>query len=171
MTARTLFLLRHAKSGWDDPALADFDRPLAPRGRQAAPLVGREMKKRGWLPDLALVSSARRTVETWKLAAAEFSEEPAVQFSRALYHAGPQELIAALRAVPESCRSVILVGHNPGLEELAVMLAGAGSDPNALGAVKEKFPTGALARFEFDEPWTELRTTTLTHFLRPKDLE
>jgi phosphohistidine phosphatase len=168
---RTLFLLRHAKSGWDDPALADFDRPLAPRGRNAAPLVGREMKKRGWRPDLALVSSARRTVETWKLTAAEFSAEPAVQFSRALYHAEPQELIAALHVVPESCASVILVGHNPGMEELAVMLAGPGSDTAALAAIKEKFPTGALARFEVEGPWPELRNATLTHFLRPKELE
>jgi phosphohistidine phosphatase len=168
---RTLFLLRHAKSGWDDPALADFDRPLAPRGRNAAPLIGREMKERGWVPDLALVSSARRTVETWKLVAAAFSAEPKVEFSRALYHAEPQQLIAALHAVPESCASLLLIGHNPGLEELAVMLAGPGSDQDALAAIREKFPTGALARFDFEGSWQEFHTATLTRFLRPKDLE
>jgi phosphohistidine phosphatase len=167
--ARALFLLRHAKAS--SPALDDFDRPLAPRGRQDAPLVGREMKERGWLPELALVSSARRTVETWKLASAEFPEEPKVEFSRALYHAPPAKLTAALHAVPETCRSLLLIGHNPGLEELAAMLAGPDSDQGALAAVKEKFPTAALARFAFEGPWAELRTAKLTHFLRPRELE
>jgi phosphohistidine phosphatase len=168
---RTLFLFRHAKSSWDDAALADFDRPLAPRGQKAAPLVGQEMQRRGWLPDLAVVSSARRAVETWKLAAAELDAEPPVQFSRALYDAGPGRLLEAVRAVPESSGSVILVGHNPGLEELAAMLAGPGSEQDALGTLKEKFPSGALARFEVEVPWVELRNATLTHFLWPKDLE
>jgi phosphohistidine phosphatase len=168
---RTLLLFRHAKSSWDDPRLDDFDRPLAPRGKRAAPLVGREMKKRGWLPELALVSSARRTAETWKLAAAQLPVEPKVEFSRAIYHVAPEKLIEALRAVPENCQSLMLVGHNPGLEELAVMLAGPGSDDKALAAVKEKFPTAALARFTFDGDWAELRLAALTHFLRPKELD
>jgi phosphohistidine phosphatase len=168
---RTLFLFRHAKSSWDNLALDDFDRPLAPRGRKAAPMMGRAMKERGWLPELALVSSARRAVETWQLAAAELAAEPEVRFSRALYHAPPEKLLEALRDAPESCRSLVLVGHNPGLEDLARMLAGPESDGAALAALRQKFPTGTLARFSFDAPWAELRTATLTHFLRPKELE
>lgn len=167
---KTLFLFRHAKSSWDDAALADFDRPLAPRGQRAAPLVGQEMKRRGWLPYLVLVSSARRAVETWKLAAAELAEQPAVQFSRALYLADPRKLLEALHEVAESYRSLVLVGHNPGLEELAAMLAGPGSNTAALAGIKEKFPTGSLARFNVEGSWPELRIATLTHFLRPKEL-
>jgi len=169
--ARTLFLLRHAKASQPRPGLDDFDRPLAPRGEEAAPRVGREMKERGWLPDLALVSSARRTVETWKLVAAQFAEEPKVEFTRTIYEAPTERLIAALQAVPETCESLLLIGHSPGVQKLAMMLAGPGSDEDALAAIKEKYPTAGLARFELDGAWAELSTATLTDFLRPRELD
>ncbi|MGD9914462.1 MAG: histidine phosphatase family protein [Rhizobiaceae bacterium] len=171
--ARTLLLLRHAKSSWTDQSLGDFERPLAKRGRKAAPLVGREMAKRGWVPNLALVSGARRTRQTWAFVAAELPAKPAVQFSDALFHAEPDTLLEIIRSVPRSCASVMVVGHNPGLEELAQMLAGPRSSAVALASLKEKFPTGALVRFAVDRPWSELATAgpTLTEFLRPRDLD
>ncbi|MBE0695045.1 MAG: histidine phosphatase family protein, partial [Aquamicrobium sp.] len=83
--ARTLLLLRHAKSSWDDPALDDFDRPLARRGREAAPRMGREMARRGWLPDLALVSSSLRTRQTWALVAPELPRDIPASFDDTIY--------------------------------------------------------------------------------------
>ena len=158
----TLILLRHAKSSWDEPGLADFDRPLAKRGRRAAPIAGAEMARRGWLPDLALVSPAKRARQTWKragkalAAAAGAKQAPEVRFAEALYMAAPEAILALLHAVPDNTRSVVVVGHNPGLEELAVLLAGPGSDAAALDSVRARFPTAALARLTFDGPWKDL---------------
>lgn len=169
---RQLLLLRHAKSSWDDASLADFDRPLAARGRDSAPLVGRELAKRGWLPELALVSPAARTRETWDLVAAELKEKPAAHFPKPLYEASAQTLLAQVRRASESTRVLLLVGHNPGLEDFARQLAGNNSDEKALARLSQKFPTAALARFKFDGPWAELDAgaARLSHFLRPKDL-
>ncbi|MEW9807533.1 histidine phosphatase family protein [Mesorhizobium sp. ZMM04-5] len=169
---KKLLLLRHAKSSWDDPNLSDFDRPLAPRGRQAAPRMGREIARRGWTPAMALVSPALRTRQTWDLVAAELTGKPAVSYHEALYEVAGDTLLEAIRRTPERVGDIVLVGHNPGMEELAAALAGSGSAGKALGRMAEKFPTGALARFEFDGAWATLKpgTARLTHFLRPKDL-
>lgn len=170
---KTLLLLRHAKSSWDDPALADFDRPLATRGRKASPRMGREMAQRGWQPDAALVSTAKRTRQTWALVVAELAFPPKADFRAALYDASPEQLLAELKRVPATAETVLLIGHNPGLEGLARQLAGHGSDAQALQWLREKFSTAALARLQFDGAWADLRAgaARLSHCLRPKDLD
>jgi phosphohistidine phosphatase len=169
---KKLLLLRHAKSSWDDESLADFDRPLAPRGREAAPRMGRELARRGWLPEAVLVSPSLRTRQTWKLVAAELETKPAVKFPTSLYEAPAEALLEEIRRTPDSTGVLLLVGHNPGLEDLAKALAGEDSDSDALKRMGEKFPTGALARFKVDGAWAELDAgaVRLSHFLRPKDL-
>ncbi|RUZ86718.1 histidine phosphatase family protein, partial [Mesorhizobium sp. M7A.F.Ca.US.003.02.2.1] len=93
---KQLLLLRHAKSSWDDPDLDNFDRPLAERGVKAARLMGRELAARGWLPDLALVSAALRTRDTWRLVAAELPVPPQVAFLKALYDASAADILSQI---------------------------------------------------------------------------
>lgn len=172
MAPRTLLLLRHAKSSWDDAGLADFDRPLAPRGLKAAPLMGEEMARRGWLPDLAIVSPAARTRATWTLAAPCLPGPPEAIFPDRLYMAGPDDLLSLVSETPGQIGTLLVVGHNPGLEGFATMLASAQSDPSALRQMRARFPTAALARFEWQGKWDGLAPAAarLTHFLRPKDI-
>lgn len=169
---KQLLLLRHAKSSWDDPRLADFDRPLSGRGLKAAPLVGRELARRGWLPDLALVSPALRTRDTWRLVAAELPIGVPVEFTEALYEATAADILAAVGKASAATNSVLVLGHNPGLEEFARRLAGSRSDGSAQSRLEEKFPTAALARFVVGTDWTKLTfgAARLTHCLGPKDL-
>jgi phosphohistidine phosphatase len=169
---KRLLLLRHAKSSWDDPALADFDRPLAPRGRKAAERMGRELAARNWLPQLALVSSAARTRETWGLVAAALSGSVSTDFPDALYDATAENILSEIQRTPKAVKTLLVLGHNPGLEDLARRLAGDNSEAKALQRLREKFPTAALARFDFDGKWAGLGFggARLTHFLRPKDL-
>ncbi|MCF6124995.1 histidine phosphatase family protein [Mesorhizobium sp. M7A.F.Ca.CA.001.07.2.1] len=169
---KQLLLLRHAKSSWDDPGLDDFDRPLAERGVKAARSIGRELAARGWLPDLALVSPALRTRDTWRLVAAEWPMEAPVEFVEALYEATAADILAELSKVKAATNTILLLGHNPGLEEFARRLAGSQSDGSARNRLEEKFPTAALARFTVDTDWTDLAFggARLTHCLRPKDL-
>jgi phosphohistidine phosphatase len=168
----SLLLLRHAKSAWDDQALADIERPLAPRGLKAAQAIGRELAARGWHPDQVLVSPATRTRETWKLVAAELPDAPDPSFPRMLYRATPEQLLQQVQKTPKKIGTLLMLGHNPALGDLAGQLAGEGSDAAALARLKEKFPTAALARFLFDDTWADLRfgSARLTHLLRPKDL-
>ena len=171
-TTRQLLLLRHAKSSWDDPDLTDFDRPLSGRGLKTAPLIGRELARRGWLPDMALVSPALRTRDTWRLVAAEFSAKVPTEFFRALYDASAGDILNLVRQVDNSTAKLLVVGHNPGLEELARLLSGPGSKTSASRALAEKFPTAALARFVINGDWATLApgSAELSHCLRPKDL-
>lgn len=172
MTIRTLLLLRHAKSSWDDPVSSDFDRPLAPRGRKAAPPMGAAIAARHWLPDRVLVSPSLRTRETWNLVAPHLPAGVEVAYPDELYMADPAEILKLVRAAPETTDNLLVLGHNPGLDELAALLADGGSDAEALGRMAEKFPTAALARFEFQGKWRDLAPGGghLTHFVRPKDL-
>ncbi|MDH4985581.1 histidine phosphatase family protein [Aminobacter anthyllidis] len=170
---RQLLLLRHAKSSWDDAALADFDRPLAPRGLEAAPRMGAEIARRGWLPELVYVSPAMRTRQTWQLASAQWPAPlPATAFHDSIYGALANDLFALTRAAPDETGSLLVIGHNPGLEIFAAQLAGPASSSDAVQSLEEKFPSGALARFEFEGDWDELRPgmARLTHCLRPREL-
>lgn len=171
-TTRQLLLLRHAKSSWDDPDLTDFDRPLSGRGLKTAPLVGRELARRGWLPDMALVSPALRTRDTWRLVAAEFPAKVPTEFFRALYDASAGDILDLMRQMDNSVLTLLVVGHNPGLEGLARLLSGPASRSSALRTLAEKFPTAALARFVVEDDWPKLAlgSAELTHCLRPKDL-
>ncbi|AZO55429.1 MULTISPECIES: histidine phosphatase family protein [unclassified Mesorhizobium] len=167
---KQLLLLRHAKSSWDDRDLDDFDRPLAERGLKAARLIGRELAARDWLPDLALVSPALRTRDTWRLVAAELPVHPRVAFAEALYDASAADILRQVRKADPSSGCLVVLGHNPGLEDLAKQLAGPRSEAKARRRLDEKFPTAALARFVLEDDWSGLSSARLTHCLRPKDL-
>jgi phosphohistidine phosphatase len=166
---KTLHLLRHAKSSWDDPSLADLDRPLATRGRRAAGKIGAHLRRAGIAPELVLSSPSRRTLETLDLL--KLPDER-VRIEDALYAGGADELLAVLRTVPRSVPSVLLIGHNPGLQQLAVQLAGSGDDRH-LERMRVKLPTGALASLELAvTDWTELAAGagTLVGYVLPKEL-
>ncbi len=168
---KTLMLLRHAKSSCDDPSLPDFQRPLAARGRDAAPRMGKAMAKAGLRPDVVLCSGARRAVETWEAVAPNLDCEQ-VQVDDTLYLATADAMLAWLNQLPDSVESVLLVGHNPGFEELARRLAGDGRK-KALKRLRRKYPTGALAVLTFEaDNWAGLQDGAgrLDHFIRPKDL-
>lgn len=169
---KRLYLLRHTKSSWRDEDLPDHDRPLAPRGRRAAPAIGVYLRDHGAVPDLVLASSARRTRETWDLVSLMLGKPPPVQYEDKLYLASAEELLARLRKIAPGEATVLLVGHNPGLQELAHQLYGEG-DSVAHARLKGKFPTGGLALYEFDiERWSELAPGTgkLVDFVVPRDL-
>jgi phosphohistidine phosphatase len=169
---KELLLLRHAKSSWGDPDLDDFDRPLSPRGLDAAPLMGKAIAARNWLPQMALVSPSVRTRETWRIVAAQSPRFIEPTFRDTLYEASAGQLLAEVRHAPEEITSLILLGHNPGMQDFATLISGEGSDETAMQQLRKKFPTAGLARLEFDGRWDELRAgaARLSHFLRPKDL-
>ena len=153
--SRSLYLLRHAKSSWDDAALDDHDRPLAGRGRRAAAAIARHMDEQGIAPELVLCSTALRARETCeRLGLTE------VRYERGLYAASAEELLERVRAIDENVGTAMLIGHNPGMEDLGFALT---------GERMEKFPTGALAVLELED-WSALRAT-LVAFVRPRDLE
>jgi len=165
-----LLILRHAKSDWEDRRLDDFDRPLAPRGRRAAPRMGRYLAKRGLQPDLVLCSTARRAEETLGLLLTALASAPEISYLKTLYLAPPSRLLAVLRRQSPERRRILLIGHNPGLHQLALALAG-GQGGAAGRGLAEKFPTAALARFQV-AGWADLgdRPAKLVDFVRPKDL-
>jgi phosphohistidine phosphatase len=171
---RQLLLLRHAKSSWDDVKLADRDRPLNERGRRAATTMRTAMRELGLVPDLVLVSTARRTRETLD-ALEPWDETPLIEPMDALYLADVDQLFSAIHGVMETVRSVMLVGHNPGMHELAMALAG----PSRLSAtdagrrLAQGFPTGALADFAITGPWWQVErgSARLQHFVTPRSLE
>jgi phosphohistidine phosphatase len=166
---KRLYLLRHAKSSWDDPTLADHDRPLAPRGRRAAKVMAEHLQRKGIAPELVLCSPARRTRQTLKRLAPGLGKDADVQIEPELYAAPARDLLEVLHEVPDEVESVMLIGHNPGIQDLALSLASAGSEVPRL---RSKFPTAALATLEFDGSWRELApgSAALVSFLKPKEL-
>ena len=168
----TLSLLRHAKSSWKTPSLPDQDRPLAARGVNDAPLMGKAMAERGIESDLALCSSARRTRDTLALVLPELKIEPKVVYENRLYHPSPAELLQRVREIPPGASRVIIVGHNPELHSFALDLVGAGPK-HFRDRLREKFPTAALAVINFPSGlWSSIAVNsgTLNLFLAPKDL-
>ena len=123
---KSLLLLRHAKSSWDEPGLADRDRPLAPRGRRAAKALAGHLGQEGVQPALVLCSSARRARETLERIAPALGEAD-VTIEDGLYGATEDDLLERLRAVPDSVPSAMLIGHNPAIQALALCLAGSGA--------------------------------------------
>ena len=169
----TLTLFRHAKSSWADPSLDDFDRPLAPRGEAAAPLMGAFLAERGLIPDLILCSASRRTRQTLSLAFAPLKSQPETQFLDNLYHATVPALTAIIRGAPASKHHLMLIGHNPGLQALALVLIG-GGDPAGRRGVAHKFPSAAIGVMTFDAAnWAGIRAggAYLTIFTTPKQLD
>jgi len=167
----TLSLFRHAKSSWDQEGVRDFDRPLAPRGREAAPAMGRFIASEKLEPDLVLCSTAARARETLALALPCFGKQPKVEYSDRLYMASPQQLLRMARSLRDSVGHAMLVGHNPGMHALAVALAGEGK-PNEMAALQTKFPTAGLAVIDFDGPWEDICSGAgrLRLFMVPKSL-
>jgi phosphohistidine phosphatase len=169
---RILYLLRHAKSDRGDSALADPDRPLAARGRRDAPAMGAYMRAHGYQPDLVLCSPAVRTRETLALLQVELGRKVAAEYDRTLYLASPEAMLQRLRDVEEGIGSVLMIGHNPGMARLAVLLAPRG-DRHALARMREKYPTSALAVIHLHiDRWeqAEARAGTLTDFMTPSAL-
>jgi phosphohistidine phosphatase len=158
-----LLLLRHAKSSWDDPGLVDHDRPLAPRGRRASRAIRSYLQEHEVPISLVLCSSARRARDTVELV------EPGgeLQIEDGLYGASAGQLLERLRRVPEDADVVMLVGHNPSIEQLALDLA---VDPGELAG--RKYPTGGLAWLSFAGPWDSLGPAgaELTTFVTPREL-
>ncbi|PWI19979.1 phosphohistidine phosphatase [Streptomyces sp. Act143] len=140
---RRLVVLRHAKSAWPE-GVPDHRRPLAPRGLRDAPAAGRALAEADCLPDLALCSTAVRARQTWDLASAQWGTPPPVRHDARLYGADVPELLDVVHEVPAEVETLLLVGHNPGLEDLVLGLAGDGLD-DTLDRVREKFPTSAIA--------------------------
>lgn len=169
--SKQLFVLRHAKSSWDDPALADHDRPLAPRGRRAVQTLAEHFRTNGIKPALVFCSSSRRTRET--LDGIGVGGQHLIEPD--LYAAGAPEVLERLRSVSDDIDSVMVVGHNPAMQTLVLRLVGAenGADDDAnLEQLKRKFPTGALATITFDGSWSELSpgSARLSAYVRPKSL-
>jgi phosphohistidine phosphatase len=167
---RTLYLLRHAKSSWEDPALADHDRPLASRGRRASRIVARHLRGQAIAPRLVLCSSSTRARETLELIRSGFDSEVEAQIEERLYASTAGDLLDRLHAVAPDLDSVMLIGHNPAIQELALGVAGRGAQ---LGRLREKFPTAALATLTFAVGWRELApgVAELVAFVRPRELE
>ena len=172
-----LLLLRHAKSSWDDPAQPDHARPLNARGFAAAVKLRGTLRDLGLLPDVILVSSARRTLQTLE-ALAPWDETPIIEPMDGLYLAEPKRLFDITRGVSETVRSLMLVGHNPGLHEFALSVSAAPpgiqvpASSSAASRLASDFPAGALAEFTIPGPWRELRAGggRLVRFVCPRDV-
>jgi phosphohistidine phosphatase len=170
-----LLLLRHAKSDWSKDA-DDHDRPLSARGRRAAPKIAIYMRSKGYEPAVVLCSTARRTRETLDFLLPAWKEKPVLRYDRALYLADWPRLLGALKKAPSRASPLLLVGHNPGTEQLALALA---LQPKSvveharLERLTQKFPTGALAVLDFEiKTWRSLKPGLgqLVDYVRPKDL-
>jgi phosphohistidine phosphatase len=163
VASHRLYLLRHAKSSWDEPALADRDRPLAARGRDAANRIGHHLRSEQITPALVLCSSARRTRETLD----RLHLDAPVEIEDGLYGASADELLARLRRLSDDVETVLLIGHNPAIQDLASTLAG-GSSPLR----DRKYPTGGLATLAFTGSWSELQPggAELLAFVIPREL-
>jgi phosphohistidine phosphatase len=170
---RRLMLLRHAKSDWSSPGQRDHDRPLNARGREAAPKMGAYMVRHALIPDLVIASDAKRVTETVDLMLSAFERAPKVVSEPAVYEAGPNALLGLVKDTPRSVHCLLLVGHNPGLAELAALLIASG-EVEARQRLIEKFPTAGLAVIDFAlDDWTMLhpRAGRLDRFVVPRALE
>ena len=169
---KTLLLMRHGKSSWDDPALPDHDRPLAPRGQRASALVGAWLRREGLIPDAVLLSSAARVSETWERVQSELAAGIAVTPERSLYMIWSDALIRKIRQTSDSAEVLLVVNHEPTLSHLTETLA---KPPVAVECTRafHKFPTAAVAQLEFDtSSWTQVRPGAgrFVNFVWPKQL-
>jgi len=161
--------MRHAKSAWPD--VPDHDRPLARRGQRDAPVMGRWLRSAGHRPDQVLCSTARRARETWQLAQARLGCTPLVSFDDRVYTDPARGLLDLLRQVDPSLGAVLLVGHDPAIPELALMLANSRT-PALIERMRVKFPTAAIAVLEFAGNWAGLapESARLGWFVTPREL-
>ena len=168
----TLSIFRHAKSSSDELAPTDIDRPLSERGIAAAPVMGAFMARAGLLPDLVLSSPSVRTRATAALAFTAFDRGPQILFEDALYLASAKTMLARIRRVEARIRHLMLLGHNPGLHELALDLAGEGPK-KLIGELSDKLPTAGLVVIAFEAKTLAkigAGTGRLVHFVTPRNL-
>lgn len=177
---RTLVLLRHGKSAWPD--VPDHERPLAPRGRRDAAAMGRWLRAVGYIPDQVVCSTARRARQTWQLTQRGLGAAPAVAFDDFVYEASAMQLLGLIRRTPAATGTLLIVGHDPALPELARTLAaaspgraGTGNDAASaamLDRIRAKFPTAAIAIFERAGDWVLLapERVRLICFVTPREL-
>lgn len=162
---KTLLILRHAKSSWDDPGLRDHDRPLNPRGVRDAPRMGRLMVEEDLVPERIISSTAVRAQSTAELAANAMPDAPEIETTRELYLASPHTYLEALADYAGDAETVMVVGHNPGITALVTVLTGE----------LEEMPTAALAAVELEiEEWRDIERAPGGHmigFWRPKELD
>ena len=170
---RRLMLLRHAKSDWTAPGARDHERPLSNRGREAAPKMGAYMARHALVPDLVIASTAARVVETLSLLLPAFSKAPKVVTDKRIYESEADALLGVIKETPGTMHSLLLVGHNPGLAELAALVMASG-DVEARQRLIEKFPTAALAVIDFAlDDWAKLHSKAgrLDRFVVPRTLD
>ena len=165
---KTLLLLRHAKSSWDDPNLVDHDRPLAPRGKRASGLIAAYLRTHQIAPGLVPCSSSARTRETLERISAGFAGEVEVEIEDDLYAATASDLLARLRKVSGDVESLMVIGHAPVIPELARRLTGRGAE-----RLRGKFPTAALAMLSFEGNWQGLApgAAELVDLMKPREPE
>ena len=172
MKKRRLMLLRHAKSDWPE-GVEGHERPLAQRGREAAPRIGAYLRQEGLIPDRALVSSARRTRETWDLVEKELGGDVAADVVTRIYDAPADRLVEVVRSCSDRDHTLLLVGHNPGLADLSVVLCD-GSTPDTIARIRRKFPTAGLIVIDFEATsWEDVARGSgrLERFVTPRSLE
>ncbi|MBM3526954.1 MAG: histidine phosphatase family protein [Alphaproteobacteria bacterium] len=170
---RRLLLLRHAKAERARPGERDHDRILADRGRADTPKIAHYMARHGLVPDAAVVSTAARTRETWALCEPVFERAPPVVFESRIYEATPQAIMGVIAETAPGVGTLLVIGHNPGLQELAALLIASG-DVDARQRMNEGFPTSALAVIGFAfEDWSGVHPHAgrLEHFVTPRALE
>ena len=168
---KTLYLLRHAKSSWDDASLPDHDRPLAPRGQRAARKLANHVRRVGIAPALVLCSTARRATETLDAIMPAFEPAPDVRLEEELYGASTEELVHRVHEVPATVPSVMLIGHNPSIQSATLVLA-RGSDDALTAPLRDNMPTGALATLELDGDWSAAASgaARIVAFVVPREL-
>lgn len=170
---KTLILMRHAKSAWDSPNLADIDRPVAPRGAAATAKMVPWLKKQKLGPQLILCSTARRARDTLEIIRPALPKTVKTRLMREIYMALPRELLTCLAKAPDTLDEVMMVGHNPGMHDFASWLIGSG-EKVAVADLRKKFPTAAVAVITFDTAkWSSVDrdSGTLTAFVTPKSLD
>lgn len=154
MSDHIVYLLRHAKSSWDEP-LPDHERPLAARGMRDAGAAGRLLADRGWQPDLVLCSTAVRTRETWQRAAAAGARAREVRYVETVYEASVAHLLGLVQQTAEDIGSLMIIGHGPGLPGLAECLGARPEPHRAWGRMDAKYPTAGLAVLRLCGPWAD----------------
>lgn len=171
---KRLILLRHAKSSWDDPVKRDFDRPLNAKGKKAAETMGRYMLKEGIAADLIIASPAVRVTETLESIARGYGDYKEPEWDRRAYLASNMTLLDIVHGASDDADTLLLSGHNSGLEDLVLLLVPDTKNDEARAQVEEKFPTCSLAEMEFDtDSWADIApgSGTLLRFVRPRDLD
>jgi phosphohistidine phosphatase len=165
VTTRQLVLVRHAKAG---EGAVDRDRPLAVRGVAEAPAVGRWLAQRRIAPDRVVVSPARRAQQTWELAAAELGAAPQPVLDDRIYRNTVEDLLQIVRETPAEVTTLAIVGHNPGIQDLAIALDDGRGDDADRRELTTQYRTGGIAVFDVGDSWTQVRSATLTSFAAPR---